>query len=119
MPQITIDYSGNLGSGFDPRELARRIHEDAVTIIDTELVSCKTRIREITNFVIGNGGPNQAMIHVELGILHGRTDQQKRQLADAVLDAAGEFIEKSAHMDLQLTVEVRNLDREHYYTRLI
>jgi 5-carboxymethyl-2-hydroxymuconate isomerase len=118
MPQIRIEYSGNIGSSFDARDFARQVHELVAATVDTELGNCKTRLVELSDFLIGDGSDNQAMIHVDVRILSGRTQPQKEQLGQAVLAALEQAIHKS-HLWLQLTVEVRELDRDNYHKHLI
>src|SRR5687767_11968900 len=92
MPQIAIEYSGNLAAAFDPHALALRIHALIAATIDTELGNCKTRIVEIDRWAIGDGAPNLAMLHVDLRILSGRTAEQKTRLGEAVLAVAAEAL---------------------------
>ena len=119
MPQITIEYSSNLKTAFAARNFAGRVHDQIAAIIDTELVSCKTRLVMLDDVVIGDGSDDHAMIHVDLRILSGRSDEQKRRLGEAVAAALDEAVEKPGPLKLQLTVEVRDLDREHYHKRLL
>jgi len=118
MPQIRIEYSGNIGSGFDARGFAGRVHQLVAATVDTELGNCKTRLVELSDYLIGDGSHDHAMIHVDLRILSGRPQSQKEQLGQSVLAALEEAVSKS-HLRLQLTVEVRELDRENYHKRLI
>jgi 5-carboxymethyl-2-hydroxymuconate isomerase len=117
VPQITIEYSANLGTAFQARSFARRVHDHVVATIDTQLASCKTRLVELQETVIGDGSNDNAMIHVDLRILSGRSAEQKRQLGESVMAELGDAVGKPAHLNLQLTVEIRDLDRDHYHKR--
>jgi len=119
VPQIAIEYSANLAADFDAPALALRIHGLIGPTIDTELGNCKTRLREIERWAIGDGSPDLAMLHVDLRILSGRTAEQKTRLGEAVLGAASEALGAPKGLKVQLTVEVRDLDRDHYHKRLI
>jgi 5-carboxymethyl-2-hydroxymuconate isomerase len=114
MPQISIEFSANIAATFDARKFADEVHKLLVAIVETELASCKTRLIELGEVVIGDGSDANAMIHVDLRILSGRTLAQKRQLGEAVL-AALAAVAKPDGLDLQLTVEVRDLDRDNYH----
>jgi 5-carboxymethyl-2-hydroxymuconate isomerase len=118
MPQIRIEYSGNIDSSFDARDFARQVHELVAATVDTELVIARPASSSCQTFLIGDGSDDQAMIHVDVRILSGRTQPQKEQLGQAVLAALEQAIHKS-HLRLQLTVEVRELDRDNYHKRLI
>ncbi len=119
MPQITIEYSRNLEHVFAARELARSIHDQLPALIDTQLASCKTRLVMHDNLVIGDGSGDNAMIHVDLRILPGRSNDQKTRLGEAVMALLESSVHKPPQMKLQLTVEVRELERDHYRKRLI
>lgn len=115
MPQVRIEYSGNLGASFNARRFAGRVHEHLTNIAGAEPASCKTRLIQLSDFVIGDGSEQNAMIHVDLGITSGRTDQQKEELGETVMRSLREAVEKREGVDLQLTVEVRDMDRDHYH----
>ncbi len=115
MPQTEIEYSASLGAVFDARRLAGAVHEALVEHAAAELPNCKTRLTELADYLIGDGAPERAMVHVDLRILPGRNDEQKRQLGEAVLGALGEAVAGVSGLDLQLTVEVRELDGANYH----
>ncbi|HEY0626497.1 MAG TPA: hypothetical protein VGD10_07160 [Allosphingosinicella sp.] len=119
MPQLSIEYSGNMRGAFDPRALALTIHGEMAPIIKTEIGSCKTRLTELKDFVIGEGADEEAMVHIDLRILSGRSEAQKKQAGEAALAAAMRMIDKPAGLNLQLTVEVRELDRDNYHKRVL
>jgi 5-carboxymethyl-2-hydroxymuconate isomerase len=120
MPQIQIDYSSNLAGRLDPRALALAVHRAAVAHVATTLDSCKTRITAHDHVVIGDGDPREAMLHIDLAILSGRTDAAKHALGEAVVALAAEAID--AHGlggPVQVTVEVSELDTPHYHKRVL
>jgi 5-carboxymethyl-2-hydroxymuconate isomerase len=119
MPQIKVEYSAGLGAGFDAHAFTRAIHAIVVEIAGADLGSCKTRLVPLDHYVIGDGSADQAMIHVDLRILAGRTEDQKTRLGEAVLAAAVAAIDKPPHLQLQVTIEVRELDRAHYHKRVL
>jgi len=117
VPQITIEYSANAASAFDARAYALRVHDLLVEHVETELPSCKTRLVEHPSTVIGDGAAASGMIHVDLRILSGRTADQKKRLGETAFAALEAAVRKQDGVDLQLTLEVRELDRENYYKR--
>lgn len=114
MPQATIEYSSNVAASFDARGFALRLHQLLVEFTATDLESCKTRLIELQDVIIGNGSPDEAMIHVELGILSGRTPEQKTNLGKATLAAARSFLLELPGQ-LQLTVAVVDMDSSNYH----
>ena len=118
MPQIAIEYSGNLGASFDVRALAAEVHRLIAATVDTDLANCKTRLIALDRYLIGDGSPQEAMVHVDLRILSGRTDEQKKALGESVLAAALGCIGDHS-LRIQVTVEVRELDRANYHKRVV
>ncbi|HXG99302.1 MAG TPA: 5-carboxymethyl-2-hydroxymuconate Delta-isomerase [Sphingomicrobium sp.] len=114
MPQVLIEYSQNVADIFDARGLALRLHQEMAPIIDSPPEEWKTRLIELEKTVIGDGSDNQAMIHVDVRILTGRSDVVKRRLGEAVLILAKAAVERT-ELKLQITVEVRELDRPNYH----
>jgi len=118
VPQIAIEYSANLGGAFDARALAAEVHRLIAATVDTDLANCKTRLIALDDYLIGDGSPREAMVHVDLRILSGRSDAQKTALGEAVLEAALGYIREGSH-HIQVTVEVRELDRANYHKRVV
>ncbi|MGW4700081.1 5-carboxymethyl-2-hydroxymuconate Delta-isomerase [Streptomyces sp. NPDC004285] len=104
MPQITVDYSAPL----DRRGFARALHPLVVETVDATLDACKTRFREVEELVVGDGATDDVIVHVEIALLAGRTDEAKARLADAVLDLLPAHLK--ATEGVRLSVEIRDLD---------
>ncbi|WP_419999649.1 5-carboxymethyl-2-hydroxymuconate Delta-isomerase [Streptomyces boninensis] len=120
MPHITVDYSASLSGTFDERAFAAELHPLTVKVIDTAIGNCKTHFRCLTNSVVGDGGPDQAVVHVEFGILAGRSKEKKAELTEAVLDlviahtAGAEGLTVHSSVDVHETSEAY---RKHTATR--
>ncbi|GGS84481.1 isomerase [Streptomyces tanashiensis] len=107
MPQITVDYSAPL----DRRGFARALHPLVVETVDTTLDACKTRFREVEELVVGDGAADDVVVHVEIALLSGRTDEVKARLADAVLDLLPAHLK--ATEGVRLSVEIRDLEASY------
>ncbi|MFJ7411353.1 5-carboxymethyl-2-hydroxymuconate Delta-isomerase [Streptomyces sp. NPDC098077] len=110
MPQITVDYSGTLAATFDRQAFALALHPLVVDTVAARPEACKTRFRRIDDFVIGDRTEGHAVLHVEIRLLHGRTDAAKIRLADAVLDLIAARVEPADGITLHASVEVPTLD---------
>ncbi|MCX4626098.1 isomerase [Streptomyces sp. NBC_01443] len=86
MPQITVDYSASLSDAFDRRGFADALHPLTARIADTPVDTCKTRFRRAEETFVADGAPEHALVHVELALLPGRTDEVKAELSRAVLE---------------------------------
>ena len=113
MPQITLEHSTHFDKA-DFRKLALEIHQLCVEHTGASLASCKTRIVRADNLVIADGSPDQAMVHCDLLILSGRTQEQKTALGEATLKA---MVAALTQYDgpRQITVEIGDLDKPNYH----
>ncbi|SED52535.1 5-carboxymethyl-2-hydroxymuconate Delta-isomerase [Streptomyces sp. TLI_105] len=107
MPQITVDYSAPL----DRRGFALALHPLVVKTVDATLDACKTRFREVEEVVVGGGGTDDVIVHVEIALLSGRTDEAKARLSEAVLHLLPAYLK--AGEGVRLSVEVRDLEASY------
>ncbi len=112
MPQITLEHSTHFDA-TDWRALAQEIHRLCVEMVGATLPACKTRIVRCDRLIIADGDPDQAMVHCDLRILSGRTQEQKTALGEAVQAA---LLAGVAPYDgpRQISVEIGALDRDNY-----
>ncbi|MFD7326532.1 5-carboxymethyl-2-hydroxymuconate Delta-isomerase [Streptomyces sp. NPDC059875] len=104
MPQITVDYSAPL----DRRGFGLALHPFVVETVDTRIDACKTRFREVEEFVVGDGSTDDLVVHVEIALLPGRTDETKARLTEAVLALLPAYLKETE--GVRLSAEVRDLD---------
>lgn len=112
MPQITLEHSIHF-DGTDWRALALDIHQLCVDLVGATLPSCKTRIVRCERLIIADGAPEQAMVHCDLRIITGRTQEQKTDLGEQVLAA----LQSGLHPydgPRQISVEIGSLDKDNY-----
>jgi 5-carboxymethyl-2-hydroxymuconate isomerase/predicted nucleic acid-binding protein len=119
MPQLVLDYSGNVTQEVDFRRLFLGLHGVLADAAEVEVAACKSRAMRRETFVVGEGGTGQAFVHLEVGLLAGRTPEQKQEIAAVCLDVlALHYAESLERLDLQITVEVRDMDRQGYAKRV-
>ncbi|MEZ0089135.1 5-carboxymethyl-2-hydroxymuconate Delta-isomerase [Streptacidiphilus sp. EB129] len=119
MPQITVEYSAELADAFDRRGFALALHAPAAELLESSPGDFKTRFYAIGESVIGMDAGDGAMIHVDLAILSGRTPETKRELGRLALETAGRYLAPVPGRTVQLTVEVRDLDRANYHKSVL
>jgi 5-carboxymethyl-2-hydroxymuconate isomerase len=117
MPQITVEYSAALTDAFDRHGFALALHPPAAELIGSALPDFKTRFRSITEAVIGTGEVTEAMVHVDLAILPGRAAELKTRLGDLTLAMLCGYIKPGTGLNIQVTVEVRDI--ENYHKRVL
>ncbi|MFJ3085494.1 5-carboxymethyl-2-hydroxymuconate Delta-isomerase [Streptomyces sp. NPDC086838] len=114
MPQITVDYSVELADTFDRPAFALALHPLIAETVDTRTAACKTRFRRAEETVVADAPDGDALVHVDISLLAGRTPETKARLTEAVLKLL------TAHLGtagggttLHLSAEVRDLDASY------
>ena len=105
MPQITVDHSADLDDRIDRDGLAAAVHQAAVDTVAARIPACKTRFRRVDATVVGDAAAS--LVHVEIGLLAGRTEEAKASLAEAVLAALPHHIKEPTAV--HLSTEIRDL----------
>ncbi|MEH6628346.1 MAG: 5-carboxymethyl-2-hydroxymuconate Delta-isomerase [Motiliproteus sp.] len=108
MPHCIIEYAKELEQTIAIPELIERVHAGAVACGLFQEADIKTRAIAYEYFRTGTG--TDPFIHVTMKILSGRTQEQKKQATQSVLNQ----LETLAVVPLSLTVEVRDMVRETY-----
>lgn len=85
MPQITLEYTRHLAEA-DWTPIALEIHKAAVEIAGAALSACKTRLIALDHVVIADDTPQTAMLACRIGLMPGRTSEQKIALSEKVLE---------------------------------
>lgn len=113
MPHCILEYSQNLEQEVPPAELLETVKEACVASDLFSVEDIKLRSRAYKSFI--TGGQEDAFIHVMIRLLSGRTEEQKKQLSDLVLNALIQFSLK----DVSLSVELCDMDRATYAKKVV
>lgn len=110
MPQITVDYSAELDTGFDRGGFVRALHPLVAETVSTKIANCKTRFRRVEESVVGDAPTGDAIVHVSIGLLSGRTDEVKARLTESVLELLAAHIGAVTALAVHTSAETRDLD---------
>ncbi|CAL9288451.1 MULTISPECIES: isomerase [unclassified Streptomyces] len=110
MPQITVDYSAALHDSFDRRGYAEALHPVVVETVAARTEACKTRTRAVEDYTVGDGTGSDAVVHVEIALAAGRTDEVKGRLAEAAAALVRGFLKPADAPVVHVSAEVRDLD---------
>lgn len=114
MPHLVLEYSANVAQEVRWDRLFSRLHQ-AVAEAGAPLAGCKSRALRHESYHVAGGGPGAAFVHLSIALLPGRTDGAKAALSARCLELLVEEYRPSLDsLDLQITVEVRDLHRESY-----
>ncbi len=84
MPHIVIECSQNVRERTDLAELLARTHASALATGVFPEGGIRTRIAERADYLIADGDPANAFVHVVLRIGRGRDQATKKRAAEAV-----------------------------------
>lgn len=110
MPQITVDYSAELDDTFDRPGFAGALHPLIAETVTTKVAACKTRFRRVEETVVADAPGGDALVHVDISLLAGRTPEVKNRLTESVLELLAARIRQTDGLTLHLSVEARDLD---------
>lgn len=110
MPQITVDYSAQLDETFDFHGFAAALHPLIAETVSTRTAACKTRFRQVAVTAVADAPDGDAIVHVEIAMLSGRTPELKARLTESVLELLAGHIRPADGLTLHLSAETRDLD---------
>ncbi|MER6075570.1 5-carboxymethyl-2-hydroxymuconate delta isomerase [Streptomyces sp. NPDC001817] len=110
MPHLTIDYSSRLAAAFDARALVEELHPLVVEESGTSGV-CKTLLRPAETYAGDGPSREAAFVHVEVGLMPGRSEARKARLSESVLALLAKHLpaDDGSEERVFLSVEVRDL----------
>lgn len=111
MPQITVDYSAELDDSLDRRGFAGALHPLVAETVTTKIAACKTRFRRIEEFVAGDAATGDAIVHISIALLPGRTEEIKARLTASVLELLGAHLKPVDGLTVHASAETRELAR--------
>ncbi|MFI0236537.1 5-carboxymethyl-2-hydroxymuconate Delta-isomerase [Streptomyces sp. NPDC016845] len=115
MPNITVDHSADLEGRLDRPALAGAVHQACVDLVGARIPACKTRFRRAEETVVGDGAEEAYVVHIEIALLGGRTEEAKTALTESVLALLPGHIKEPE--GVYLSVEVRDLETAYRSAR--
>ncbi len=118
MPQLTLEHSANLELqrcvALD--QLLGRLHRVLHDVGGIDLAKCKSRAVSREDFVVGDGNPSHAFVHLEARLLDGRPPELRQRIGEALValltDALTPF---AGGFALQVTVELVEMPQADYF----
>ncbi|MCZ6706188.1 MAG: isomerase, partial [Bacteroidetes bacterium] len=85
MPHLTLEYSGNVTDLPDINDVFGEIHRVLQKTAGIKIANCKSRARVADEYLIADGGPAHAFVHLDVRILDGRSVELKKELGNRLL----------------------------------
>lgn len=115
MPQLILEYSSNIIETDNLQELLKSINIFLNETLPTELASCKSRAIKLNTFCIGNGDERNALVHVSLKVMPGRTFEKLNEVGNGIMKMLKDYFYHSLkQLSLQITVEISELEKTYY-----
>jgi 5-carboxymethyl-2-hydroxymuconate isomerase len=116
MPQITLEHTANLQPERNWNDLLGGLHDQIAGLAGIEIDLCKSRVLVLDTYHVGDGAKNKAFAHLTIRIFAGRSPAVKTELGRSGLALLKRYLGAvDDALDVQLTVEIRDIDREAYF----
>jgi len=115
MPQLTLEFSSNLLEKNNLTNLFKQCHTILSETLPTQLSSCKSRAIKCKRYVVGDGHPDNAFVHINLKVLPGRTLEKRNILGEKIMETLKQFFSDSINkLNLQITLEIMELQPTYF-----
>ncbi|WP_278406991.1 5-carboxymethyl-2-hydroxymuconate Delta-isomerase [Pseudomonas rhodesiae] len=114
MPHLHLEYTANLTDLAVEKTLLRLNNVLMASGQFGSEFDIKSRALKVDSFQVGTSLSPRAFIAVKLSLLSGRSPQVKKQLSESLLAALQDVGEWPADMQVQLSVQLVDMDRESY-----
>ena len=88
MAHIVVEYSAGLRGRLDPPAFLAAVHQAALATGVFPVGGIRTRAYEAEDYVIADGHPDNAFVHLSLKVGHGRDLETRKRACEAIFDAA-------------------------------
>lgn len=119
MPHLHLEYSDNLKQLDVETTLLRLNHALVGSGQFAQELDIKARAQAFSHFRVGVAPVDRAFACVRLALLSGRSAEVKQQLSSSLLEVLKEAVRDASGLQVQLSVEVIDMDRESYVKVLL
>lgn len=111
LPHVLIEYSANLRESVDLPQFLVALRSAALTTGVFPLGGIRIRAYQAAHYLIADGHPDNAFVHIMLRVGHGRDLETRKRACDAIFAAACEYLEELyERMPLGISLEMQEID---------
>ncbi len=111
MPHLIVEYSANIEEALKLPELLTRLRDCAVASGVFPLGGIRLRGARRDHYLIADGDPANAFLHLTARIGQGRTLEVRQSIAQALFDVlCSHLAELYAERGLGISVEIQEID---------
>ena len=114
MPHVKLEYTENVQWKNPIQEIFPKLQTVLIQHARVKSENCKSRATELKDFYCTGKSHSGGFIHLEISLLSGRTKEVKTNIGKECSQIIQSFIENIA--EIQVSVELRNMDRNGYFT---
>lgn len=116
MPHIILEYTNNIAQPVEAGTFFPGVHAVLEEVGKIPVRNCKSRLLRTETYWLGHGDPKEAFAHLDIRFMEGRSKQVKQAIGYRCLSLLKKYFEPTiALLDLQMTVEVRDIVRAFYF----
>ncbi len=114
MPHIKLEYTENVQWKNPIQDIFPKLQTVLIQHARVKPENCKSRSMELKYFHCTGKSRLGGFIHLEISLLSGRTEEVKTNIGKECSQIIQSFIENIA--EIQVSVELRDMDRNCYFT---
>jgi len=111
MAHIVIEYSANLTGRLDLDGFLQAVHQAALATGVFPIGGIRTRAYEARHYVVADGDPQNAFVHISLKVGHGRDVETRRKACEAIFAVVSERLTPLYEaIPLGIALEMQEID---------
>ncbi len=111
MPHIVLEYSANLSAQLDFGAFLESLRDSALATGVFPLGGIRVRAYQAGHYLIADGHPDNAFVHITLRVGHGRGLETRKRACEAIFATACEFLQPLYdRLPLGISLEMQEID---------
>jgi 5-carboxymethyl-2-hydroxymuconate isomerase len=111
LPHVLVEYSSNLDGQLDFPRFLTALRDTALSTGVFPLGGIRVRAFRADHYVVADGHPDNAFVHVMLRVGHGRDLETRKRACDAIFATACEQLEAVyGRIPLGISLEMQEVD---------
>lgn len=111
MAHIVIEYSAGLRGRLDLPALLAAVHQAALATGVFPIGGIRTRAYAAENYLIADGHPDNAFVHLGLKVGHGRDLETRKRACESIFEATCRYLAPlSETLPLGISLEMQEID---------
>jgi 5-carboxymethyl-2-hydroxymuconate isomerase len=111
LPHIVVEYSANLSGQLDFKPFLESLRDRALATGVFPLGGIRVRAYQADHYLIADGHPDNAFVHIMLRVGHGRDLETRKRACEAIFAAACEYLQPLyERLPLGISLEMQEVD---------